>query len=233
MKLAVTEWGAGTRLAILVHGASGDAQSMQPLATELVGRGYRVLAPDLRGHGDSPRGGPYWLRSLADDLVESLPRAAEVVAGHSLGGKGLPWAIAGLQPARAIYLDPAWIAPLGPPGGLPLALDNGAPMSVESLRSVRPTADEAELEAAVERYLATDWQMFHDPALMLRRHTPPTARAEVPSLVVRADPSELVTDELALRLVQGGYEVRTQPGAGHALFHEDMPAFLATVEGWI
>jgi pimeloyl-ACP methyl ester carboxylesterase len=206
---------------------------MRPLADHLVARGYRVLAPDLRGHGRSPRGGPYSLQALADDLVESLPAGVDLVAGHSFGGKILPLAVAGLRPARAMYLDPAWVAPLGPPGGLPLAKDDGTPMSVEDLLSVRPDADEADLGAMVERYLATDWRMFHEPAVKLRQHTPPPLVAEVQSLVVRADPSELVTDELLPRLLAGGYEVRTQPGAGHGLFQEDMTGFLDTVAGWI
>ncbi|HEX3792504.1 MAG TPA: alpha/beta hydrolase [Pseudonocardiaceae bacterium] len=232
MKLSVREWGNGDRLAILVHGASGTAESMRPFAEQLVDRGYRVLAPDLRGHGSSPRGGPYSLAALAADLVESLPPGAELVAGHSFGGKLLPLAVSGLRPARAMYLDPAWIAPLGPAGGLPLAKDDGTPMAVADLRAVRPEADEAVLRDMVARYLATDWRMFHEPRVKLRQHTPPPLVAEVPSLVVRADPSELV-DDLADRLRAGGYEVRTQPGAGHGLFQEDMDAFLATVAGWI
>jgi pimeloyl-ACP methyl ester carboxylesterase len=232
MRLSVRRWGDGDRTAILVHGASGTAGSMRPLGDELVARGYRVFAPDLRGHGTSPRGGPYSLRALADDLVESLPVGADLVAGHSFGGKILPWAIGGLRPSRAMYLDPAWVAPLGPPGGVPLAKDDGTPMSVEDLRAVRPDADEAVLRDSVARYLATDWRMFHEPAVKLRQHTPPPPVAQVPSLVVRADPSELVTDELLGRLLDGGYEVRTQPGAGHGLFQEDMATFLDTATGW-
>lgn len=233
MKLAIQTWGNGDRVAVLVHGATGDAEAMHPLGEELVARGYRVLAPELRGHGASPRGGPYTVQALADDLVESLPSGVELAAGHSLGGKVLPWAVSGLAPRRVIYLDPAWTAPPAPPGGIALAKEDGSPMNVADARRMRPTGTPEDWQATVDRYLATDWQMFHDPLLQLRRTTVPPIPAEAPSLVVTADPSELVPPVLADALRVGGYEVRAQPGAGHGLFQEDMAGFLATVDGWI
>lgn len=233
MKLAVQEWGSGDRVAVLVHGASGTAESMRPLGDELVARGYRVLAPDLRGHGASPRGGPYTIQALANDLIESLPAGVELAAGHSVGGKVLPWAVRGLAPERVIYLDPAWIAPPAPPGGISLVKDDGSPMNVDDARRMYPDGTPEDWQAAVDRYLATDWRMFHDPLLQIRQTTVPPIPADAPSLVITADPSTLVTPVLAAALRVGGYEVRTQPGAGHGLFQEDMAAFLRTAEGWI
>jgi pimeloyl-ACP methyl ester carboxylesterase len=233
VRLAIRSWGEGDRIAVLVHGASGDAESMRPLGEALAGRGYRVLAPDLRGHGASPRGGPYTLQGLADDLVESLPVGVELAAGHSLGGKVLPWAVRALAPQRVIYLDPAWIAPPAPPGGIALAREDGRPMDVEDARRMHPSGTPKDWQAAVDRYLATDWLMFHDPLLQLRQTTVPPIPAEARSLVVTADPSELVTPVLADSLRVGGYEVRVQPGAGHGLFRDDLPGFLHAVDGWI
>jgi pimeloyl-ACP methyl ester carboxylesterase len=233
MKLAVREWGQGPRTAVVVHGATGTADSMAPLASCLVELGYRVLGPDLRGHGASPRGGPYTLQALADDLVESLPAGADLITAHSLGGKVLPWAIPGLRPRRALYLDPAWVAPPYPPGTMALAKEDGSPMNLADARRMHPGAHEGDLQAAVDRYLTTDWRMFHDPLLQIRRTTVPPIPAEAPSLVVTADPSELVTPILARALRIGGYVVRPQPGAGHGLFHEDMEGFLAVVGDWV
>lgn len=233
MKLALTEWGSGDRVAILVHGATGRGADMAPLAERLAVRGYRVFAPDLRGHGRSPRGGPYALQALAEDLVETLPVHAELVAGHSVGGKVLPLAISGLAPERAIYLDPAWHFGPQPLGGIPLAPDDGGPMTTEHVARIFPDLPFAQREAMVEGYLAMDWALFHDPAFKLKQDTPPPEHPEVPSLVVRADPSEIVPDWLADRLAAGGYEVRTQPGAGHGLFLDDMPGFLAKAHDWL
>lgn len=54
-------------------------------------RGFRVLAPSLRGHGSSPSRRPLWMCSIADyasdvaAVVEGLP-SAPILVGHSLGG---------------------------------------------------------------------------------------------------------------------------------------------------
>ncbi|HET8932550.1 MAG TPA: alpha/beta fold hydrolase [Polyangiales bacterium] len=97
-ELAYLEWGAGAagdadgqRTVVLVHGILSHALVWQPVAELLVERGFRVVAPDLRGHGLSmhnPIGDGYGLISFARDL-ESLLQALHierfVLAGHSLG----------------------------------------------------------------------------------------------------------------------------------------------------
>src|SRR5438552_2869363 len=42
---------------VLVHGPAGSSRALVPLA-EGLSAGFRVLAPDLPGHGLSPRDGP-------------------------------------------------------------------------------------------------------------------------------------------------------------------------------
>jgi len=44
------------------------------------------MAPDLRGHGDSPRFDEYTLYGYATDIVASHPGTWDLVVGHSLGG---------------------------------------------------------------------------------------------------------------------------------------------------
>jgi pimeloyl-ACP methyl ester carboxylesterase len=56
-----------------------------------VGSIYRVIAPDLRGHGDSPAPeGDYTIDEMADDVIELLDKLARdtpvVVGGLSMGG---------------------------------------------------------------------------------------------------------------------------------------------------
>lgn len=233
MRLAVREWGTGSRRALLIHGATAGKEAMAPLAEALADRGYRVIAPDLRGHGQSPRGGPYTLQALADDLVDTLGGPVELAAGHSLGGKILPWAIPDLQVRRALYLDPAWTASASDPYAAALTKPDGAPMNLDDLSALYPTRSPADQQEALAAYLAMDWRLFHDRRLQLRRTTVPPIPAQTRSLVVLADPSTLVPPVLAQALTVGNYEIRTQKGAGHGLFQQDLPGFLATVEDWL
>lgn len=86
--LAYAEHGAGDPV-LLLHGQGGrgDAWALQVPALAAT---YRVLTPDLRGHGGStvtPR--PYTMPRLADDiagLIRSLDLPPCHIVGHSLGG---------------------------------------------------------------------------------------------------------------------------------------------------
>ena len=87
LKLAYEEAGSGTPL-LLVHGWPHDhtmwAGQLGGLATYA-----RVLAPDLRGVGNSTVRGPYTIDQYADDLIgflDSLRISRAVVCGLSMGG---------------------------------------------------------------------------------------------------------------------------------------------------
>ena len=74
---------------LLIHGMAGSSRAWVPIIGPLAAK-YRVIAPDLLGHGrsDKPRTdyslGAFavWLRDLLDEL--DIPAATLV--GHSLGG---------------------------------------------------------------------------------------------------------------------------------------------------
>ena len=73
----------------LVHGITESRRTWDPLVAPLLAEGYRVIAVDLRGHGDSSKVGPYDLVTMAGDLgavlgAESADEA--LLIGHSLGG---------------------------------------------------------------------------------------------------------------------------------------------------
>jgi pimeloyl-ACP methyl ester carboxylesterase len=75
---------------VLVHGLSATNASMLPLIPPLA-REYRVLAPDLPGHGGteataSPHGAAYLGRWLAAFLRATCDKPA-VLIGNSLGGR--------------------------------------------------------------------------------------------------------------------------------------------------
>jgi pimeloyl-ACP methyl ester carboxylesterase len=104
LRLNVCEWGArDAPPLVLLHGLRDHARSWDLIASALADR-YRVLAPDLRGHGDSEhaRGGFYPTEGYVFDLAELVEQqrlAPFMFIGHSLGGNiGLRYS--GLFPDR-------------------------------------------------------------------------------------------------------------------------------------
>lgn len=87
-RVAYQDVGDGDTL-LLIHGIAGSSATWRAVTPQLSKR-YRVVAPDLPGHGKSakPRGdyslGAFavWLRDLLDEL--GITRVT--VVGHSLGG---------------------------------------------------------------------------------------------------------------------------------------------------
>lgn len=90
-RLHVLDWGGSDKpVVMLVHGLRDHARSWDFIARELA-RDYRVIAPDLRGHGDSDWSevGAYAIPNYVIDLADildalGLDRVALVC--HSLGG---------------------------------------------------------------------------------------------------------------------------------------------------
>lgn len=129
---------------VMAHGAFCGAWAFERFRTPFEARGWDVIAPDLRGHGEAA--GPQAVAGLsmvdyAADLVrtcESLPEAP-VLVGHSLGGlvcqmaarrvlpqamvllaPSPPWGVTGSSVEEAItaaavgLLDPFWSGTLAP-----------------------------------------------------------------------------------------------------------------------
>jgi len=88
MILHATEMGAGPPVALL-HGLFGAARNLGTVQRRLAGR-FRVLALDLRNHGESPHAFGMSYAELAGDVLETLARRDALPAaliGHSMGGK--------------------------------------------------------------------------------------------------------------------------------------------------
>lgn len=195
-------------------------------------RDYRVLAPDLRGHGRSGRG-EYSSEAWAGDLVETLQPGADLALGHSLGGMALLLAVDRLRPKRAVYEDPAWF--LGDRERQERTAQGFAAQrawSREQVAAANPRWPGYDLDAkvaAMERWdpETVRWIVSRDQDLT------PTTPPSVPSLVMLADPSELVPPDRARRLRELGWEVRTVPGAGHSIHRDDLEGFFSALDGWI
>jgi pimeloyl-ACP methyl ester carboxylesterase len=75
---------------MILHGLWGASENWLPVADRLADR-FRVILPDLRGHGRSPRAGGMNLEAMSDDIRELITALAlpepPAILGHSLGGK--------------------------------------------------------------------------------------------------------------------------------------------------
>jgi pimeloyl-ACP methyl ester carboxylesterase len=76
---------------VLVHGHPFNRTLWGPVAKALAAAGYRVIAPDLRGYGDSSvNPGTVFLSDFADDIAVLLDHLAverAVIGGVSMGGQ--------------------------------------------------------------------------------------------------------------------------------------------------
>ena len=107
LSLHARDWGGGGRPVVLLHGLASNARIWDGVAPRLAGAGLRVVALDLRGHGDSDQPGDgYGFETVGRDLeaaLAALGLARPVLAGHSwVAGvalayaAGRPGALAGL-----------------------------------------------------------------------------------------------------------------------------------------
>jgi pimeloyl-ACP methyl ester carboxylesterase len=102
------EWAAPDAVdhtVLLVHGFLDHAWTWEDVGTRLAQAGLHVVAPDMRGHGDSARIGPggyYHFLDYVVDLLEIVRLTARPrlsLVGHSMGG-GICAYFAGAFPDR-------------------------------------------------------------------------------------------------------------------------------------
>jgi lipase len=234
--LHVHEWGDPAAPPVLcLHGVVAHGGRFRRLAEERLAGRFRVLAPDLRGHGRSTWEPPWSLgRHVADlrELLEAADLERVTVIGHSFGGRlTLELTALGLVD-RSVLLDPAvWVPP---PIGFERAEAERADRSFttveEALEARIPTARLAPLsflEEEMEEHLvqSTDgrWRYRYAPSAViavygeLAQPPPPWERVRVPTLLVVGAETEVVPPAVveALRFeLDASLEVVTVPG-GH------------------
>jgi len=100
-------WGQGPTV-LLVHGWNGRATQLGGFVAPLTARGYRVVAFDAFGHGESP-GNRMSLPELAGCIRQVAGELGDVygVIAHSLGGAATTFALSeGLEIERAVFISP-------------------------------------------------------------------------------------------------------------------------------
>ena len=102
LTLGYREWGrADGPVALLLHGLTSDADSWALVGPGL-GRRFRVIALDARGHGQSDWATSYEVSDFRDDVLEAMDALgvlAAAVVGHSMGGV-TAYLLAATHPSR-------------------------------------------------------------------------------------------------------------------------------------
>lgn len=198
---------------VLLHGmgAASDGSSWDPVLP-LLGTDHRLIVPDLRGHGSSPRPGHYTIDALAGDVARLLDRlglTAVTAVGHSLGGL-VAIVLAQTRPdlvsALVVEDSPAPPPPAAPP------VDTSPP-----LRAGGPTQYDLDVRPALLR--ETDRR---DPAWARR-----IGEIRVPALVIGGGQGGVDQDRLAELAARFPAGRMITIDAGHNV-HPTSPAEFAT-----
>ena len=242
---------------VLLHGLTSHARSWDALGRELSAN-RRVIALDQRGHGDSDRApdGDYRVATMAADVagfVDALGLGRFELLGLSMGGR-VGIAYAGGRGAR---IERLCIVDIGPEIHLPgmeriRQMMAGSPERIGSeeeavalARRANPRAPEAGLRERVRHAVrplpdgGVEWK--YDKALrdMMRqggRRDPidlwePLRRITAPTLLVRGADSDVLSTEVAKRMIDALPDGRLVEiaGAGHPVPMDQPESFARAV----
>jgi hypothetical protein len=141
MILNAIETGEGPPV-VLLHGLFGAARNFGSLARALAPK-HRVIALDLRNHGDSPHAPDMRYPTMAEDVRETLEARniqQAAVIGHSMGGK-TAMALALRHPAVVTRLLVSDIAPV--------PYQHGNAAVAAAMLALDPTLTRREADAAL------------------------------------------------------------------------------------
>jgi peroxiredoxin len=258
--LTADAWGAeDAPPLLLLHGGGQTRGAWGRAGARLAELGWRVVAPDLRGHGDSDwaPGGSYDVDLFADDvraLIAGL-RAAPVLVGASLGGLSSLLAVgeAPRAEARALVLvdvahrpDPVGVRRIfdfmsDRPDGF-ASVDEAATAVADYLPHRQAPDDHDGLRRNLRRRgerlvwhwdpaLVPSFRGRIDPSGADERNLAAARSARCPILLVRGGISDVVSEELAaeFRELVPAVELVEVPGAGHMVAGDRNDRFIASI----
>jgi esterase len=251
---AVTLGGDGPPI-VLLHGLFGASRNLHSLQKALSADGHRVLALDLRNHGDSAHAAGMSYSEMAADVRETLEAMDALpcaLLGHSMGGK-VAMRLALDRPDLVSRLVVADIAPRGYRHGnreiaaamLALPLHPGMTRAEANRALAEGVAD-----PATRSFLLLSLRLGGEamPAwrIGLREIAAEMATVEGwengevspyggPSLFISGGRSAYVAnrDHEAIRALFPAAQFAVLPDAGHWLHAEDPAGFLAAVEPFL
>ncbi|MWV60503.1 alpha/beta fold hydrolase [Rathayibacter sp. VKM Ac-2754] len=229
LQLYVRDYGgAGERVALLLHGLASDSRVWYALVPALQEHGYRVIAPDLAGHGGSPKSPTYSPERWAGDVRASVLQTPDLIIGHGLGAV-VAAQLVDYRPERLILLDPAFSDARGLGGALHRAgsLARVEKGDADEVRRRHPiwTDEQIELDVSAHRL----WDPASASGLTAKDAADAPKGFTVPTLAVLPE-DPLGHASLASVLSDRGVEVRAIPGSGASILREDRAALLAALD---
>ena len=157
-------------VALLLHGYPESSHMWRGVISSVAAAGWRALAPDLPGFGDSPADGPgTWERQVeaVDRLHSGLGLGPVALIVHDWGGLiGLRWACDHPEKVAALVISSTGFFPDGKWHGMARALRTEgtgeellANMSRDALGEVLRQASPSMDDESVDEY----WKAFADP----------------------------------------------------------------------
>lgn len=245
MKLHCLTWGdaAAGKTAVLIHGVTSNAQSWVRVGPRLAEQGYYVVAPSLRGHGQSDKAdGHYSLLEMAGDLAETVPNNPEFVIGHSFGG------VMAIVAEQQGFLNPDYIVLEDPvlhfadkelPARLLKNDEANLPRDVEGIMQANPKWERVDAEGKLASLGPINWdhmkQVFSDNAPWDLRPNVIEISQKKPVWLILPEESFYVpeADAAALREGLGAAAIVNVPGTGHSIHRDELDIFLTTIQQWI
>lgn len=243
--------GPETRPPLLVaHGLFGSARNWHTLAGGLA-EGRRVIAVDMRNHGQSPHDEDMSYAAMAADLARVMAEeGAEDLLGHSMGGKAA-MTLALTEPSLVRRLVVADIAPVGYSHSHLPHIEAMQALDLSAI-SRRGEADKALAEAIPDRALrgfllqslaiengAARWKLnlgaLAEGMAGLIGFPDLDGGYDGPALFLHGSASDYVAAEHhgTIRRLFPKAEIDALEGAGHWLHAEQPQAFVAAVNGWL
>jgi pimeloyl-ACP methyl ester carboxylesterase len=248
----------GAQVLLLLHGFSSHARSWDTFALAMQD-GYRVLALDQRGHGETDWATDYAPERMVEDInafVGALALKQFALLGLSMGGR-VAYHYTALYPVEVERLVIVDIGPeIVPMGSERIRMATQASdvfddpeRAIRASRMGNPRASEAELRHRVLNNLKQRpdgrWTWRWDAAL--RSPDRPLSRPDTeagwaalrqitcPTLIVRGADSDILSREIANRMLRAIQDVRLVevPNSGHSVPLDNPAGFLSSVRAFL
>lgn len=233
-RVSFLEWPTDGPVVLLCHGITSSAVTLWRLGADLAADGWRVIAVDLPGHGQSDLSPAHDMDTIAGivgDLIQALAITDLAMVGHSWGGATTLALISGQHPSRtairrAVLLDPlvrqeAAVAPSLLPQ-FTIGVGQPPAETLPRLRELNPDWHPCDYYWKTQALAECRYEQVAGLFLMPEDWTlvPRIAWVQIPVLILLAEPAytiipPAIQDELRATAPADLVQMVTIPGTNH------------------